>query len=412
MFVLCLTLYALLGAAAGWASMTFLNLELPIAAGAGVAVTLVLSQIHVLATRKGKTEELETRIDQVEKDAEDTAGRVKVVEARTDAVEATLKQELTERRDALVSEMQQLESVIDRLSRNFERRPAVSVAADNTKDTAPQDDQILRAVKDALEAGRIDLHLQPVVSLPQRKVSFYESFCRLRREDGALILPGEFMDAARRAKLMGVIDNLMLYRSVEIVRRLMARDRRVGVFCNISAYSLRDAKFFPIFLSYMHENRDLAGAIIFELPASAFVKRDDVMEKAMQRLSSLGFRFSIDQAETLNLDLQSLQHSGIRFLKMKGSTMVEQLRDPDGPRPVSSVNRKIKGNEVSAVCSRYGVTLVAEKLEEEVTVVEILEFTIPYAQGHVLGAVRPIKSDLMEETAPPRDLVKKLVSLG
>ena len=55
-------------------------------------------------------------------------------------------------------------------------------------------------MKDALRENRVDLHLQPIVNLPQRRVCFYEGFTRLRRPDGKLIMPAEFMAAAERAK--------------------------------------------------------------------------------------------------------------------------------------------------------------------------------------------------------------------
>ena len=234
----------------------------------------------------------------------------------------------------------------------------------------------------------------------------------MRRPDGSLILPAEFLDAARRASLMGVIDNMMLYRSVEVVRRLAARDRRVGVFCNVSSHSLEDPHFFPFFLSHMEKNRDLAGALIFEIRADRFEGRSKQMRSAMERLTALGFRFSIDHAEKLEFDLPRLQDAGVRFVKVKGGDMIDQLRDPSGPRPISSVQRQIPGEEVSAVCSRYGVTLIAEKIEEEVSVVEVLEYAIPYGQGHIFGAPRPIKSSLMEETAPPAELVRRLTARG
>jgi len=267
-------------------------------------------------------------------------------------------------------------------------------------------------VRDALKDGRVDLHLQPIVSLPQRRVSFYEGFTRLRRPDGSLVLPAEFLDAARRAKLMGIIDNFTLFRCVQIVRRLAERDRRVGVFCNISAASLEDTTFFPMFLEFMTENRDLSGAVIFEITADRFETRSRAMRDNMDKLTALGFRFSIDHADNLGLDLPRLQSAGIRFVKMNGTHLMDQLRDPTGPRPVSSINRRVDGEEVSAVFSRYGITMIAEKIEDEASVVEILEYDIPYGQGHVFGAPRPIKSSLMEETAPPQELVQRLSSFG
>jgi len=407
-FVLFL-LYAAIGGGAGYGVFTLTDVGLPLSIAAGGIVTALLGQIHLLATSGRSNKELDERIDRVERTVRDSSERVDVVVARTDAVEATVKHELTERRDALVTEMKQLESLIDRLSKSFESKLTETTSA---AIVAPEEDAVLRDVRDALKDGRVDLHLQPIVSLPQRRVSFYEGFTRLRRPDGSLVLPAEFLDAARRAKLMGIIDNFTLFRCVQIVRRLAERDRRVGVFCNISAASLEDTTFFPMFLEFMTENRDLSGAVIFEITADRFETRSRAMRDNMDKLTALGFRFSIDHADNLGLDLPRLQSAGIRFVKMNGTHLMDQLRDPTGPRPVSSINRRVDGEEVSAVFSRYGITMIAEKIEDEASVVEILEYDIPYGQGHVFGAPRPIKSSLMEETAPPQELVQRLSSFG
>ena len=407
-FVLFL-LYMAIGAGAGYASWSTLELGLPLSIGAGVLTTAILSQIHVLVSNGSSRREIDERMRTIEKETREGERRMDVIEARTGAVEETVKHELTERRDALVSEMKQLESLIDRLSRNFESKLSETATS---QVVAPQEDAILRDVRDALKDGRVDLHLQPIVSLPQRRVAFYEGFTRLRRPDGSLILPAEFLDAGRRANLMGQIDNFTLFRCVQIVRRLAERDRRVGVFCNIAASSLEDSTFFPMFLEFMTENRDLSGAVIFEIRADRFETRSRVMRDNMDKLTALGFRFSIDHASDLGLDLPRLQSAGVRFVKMNGHAIIDQLRDPSGPRPVSSINRRVDGEEVSAVFSRYGITMVAEKMEDEASVVEILEYEIPYGQGHVFGAPRPVKASLMEETAPPREMVQRLTNFG
>ena len=407
MIVLFFLFYAGIGASAAWVLLTFAALDLPLAICAGAVITALLGQFHLLLTRNSGGKDVESRIDDLDQKTDLLNEKVEATVSRTDALESTVKHELTERRDALVSEMRQLETLIDRLAKSFDNKLS---NAETVGSVAPKDDAVLRAVKGALQDGRVDLHLQPVVSLPQRRVSFYEGLTRLRNADGSLILPADFLDAARRARLMGVIDNMMLYRSVEVVRRLAARDRRVGVFCNVSAYSFEDPNFFPVFLAHMEKNRDLAGALIFEISARAFNRRSQDMKTAMAKLTNLGFRFSIDHAPSLSFDLPRLQDAGVRFVKLNGGALIEQLRDANGPRPVSAVNRTVTGAEVSAICSRYGVTLVAEKLEEEASVVEVLEFAIPYGQGHIFGAPRPIKASLMEETAPPPELVRQLTA--
>jgi cyclic-di-GMP phosphodiesterase TipF (flagellum assembly factor) len=306
--------------------------------------------------------------------------------------------------------MKQLETVIERLSRSFDMKLNESTFA--APAAAPIDDAILREVKSALKEARVELHLQPIVSLPQRRVSFYEGFTRLRRPDGSLLQPAEFLEPARRANLLSIIDNFTLFRCVQIVRRLAERDRRVGVFCNMSTASLEDPTFFPMFLEFLTENREIASSVIFELRADRFKTRSAALTSNMAKLTALGYRFSLDHTANLAVDLPRLQAAGVRFVKIPGANLIEQLRDPMGPRPSSSINRPLQGDEIVAVFTRYNITLIAEKMEDEASVVEILEYNLPYGQGHIFGAPRPIKASLMDETGPPPELVNRLARLG
>lgn len=233
-------LYLAVGAGAGYGLFSLTMAGLPLSIAGGAVTSAVLTQIHVLVRTSGAAKKIDARIDSVEREVTDTSRRINVLDARAEALEETVKIELGERRDALVNEMRQLEGLIDKLTRSFETRLTDSTALARVQ---PVEDAALRDVRDSLKDGRVDLHLQPIVSLPQRRVTFYEGFTRLRRPDGSHITPADFLDAARRASLMGIIDNFMLFRCVQIVRRLAERDRRVGVFCNISSISLEDPTF-------------------------------------------------------------------------------------------------------------------------------------------------------------------------
>src|SRR5262249_5534615 len=47
-------------------------------------------------------------------------------------------------------------------------------------------DAVVAMIRDAIDGNRIELYLQPIVTLPQRKVRFYEALVRLRTEQGEL----------------------------------------------------------------------------------------------------------------------------------------------------------------------------------------------------------------------------------
>lgn len=411
MIALFFLIYVAIGGGTGYGAYAFGQLE-PLMSGiVGVATTLVLSQIHLFFRRPpvDRSEQIEAKVDALENVAAKTVAKVAEIEGRTDTMETTLKHELTERRDALVSEMKQLESLIERLAITFEQR-LVANEQSAPQLIEPKESEALRKVKTALQDGRIDLHLQPIVSLPQRRVAFYEGFTRLRSEDNTLIMPSDFLESARQAKLLGAIDNMTLFRCVQIVRKLAARDRRVGVFCNIASASLQDEAFFPQFLDFMSENRDLSGAVIFEIRADRFETRSRIMKGNMDKLTALGFRFSVDHANSLDLDLPRLQDAGVRFIKISADQLLSDLRNPDGARPISAMNRRLDARDVMAVFARYGITLIVDKLEDEAGVIEVLEYGAPFGQGNVFGAPRPIKASLMEETTPPPEFMSRMGS--
>src|SRR5664279_2154178 len=141
----------------------------------------------------------------------------------------------------------------------------------------------------AADSNRIDLYLQPIVTLPQRKVRYYEAMSRLRTEEGDIIPAGEFIDYAEAVGLMPKIDNLLLFRCVQVTRRLQLKSRDVGLFCNISASTLRDAPSFKQFLDFMDANRALAGAMMFEFTQQAYRDFGPIEQESLAALAERGF---------------------------------------------------------------------------------------------------------------------------
>ena len=406
--------YCVVGLLLGTVVYQFTPYSLEMSVMAGLTAATISGLIHVMATSRERAKHLEIRVLSLKNDLRKANQRAEVLEARLGVMEDTVSKEVSERRETLVTEMRELETLITQLGKSFDakltaaRRSAVVGTARGGEPGNRSSEQALAAVQDALNANRVDLHLQPIVSLPQRRVCFYEGFTRLRDENDQLIMPGEFLGAARDAGLLGVIDNMLLFRCVQIVRRLSEKDRRIGVFCNVSTSSLEDESFFPQFLEFIRENKDLAGSLIFEIGAREFAQRSPAMARNMGKLSDLGFRFSLDKADGIDVNLPEMQAEQVKFLKVEGRKLLDQLVE-GGPRPISAVNRNIQPVDVPAVFMRYGVDLIAEKVEDEREVVEILDFDIAYGQGHIFGEPRPIKGTLMEETAPPTDFMHRAV---
>jgi cyclic-di-GMP phosphodiesterase TipF (flagellum assembly factor) len=327
------------------------------------------------------------------------------IDGRVTDVARVVEADLT-RGAELSSEVHMLEELVGKLGQRFDEQPYLAVAgvaAGGIRDVraaagAPRQLTLLDVVKDALTEGRVDLYLQPVMALPQRKTVFYESYSRLRDASGRVILPAEYLAVAEPAGLVSAIDNLLLFRCVQIVRRLARQDRRVGIFCNISMASLGDETFFPQFLDLLRANRDLAPALVFEIGQQAFESRTGVQARNMARLADLGFRFSMDKVTNLDLDLQDLSRSDVKFVKVGAQALLDELTEVEDRLVLRSMP-DLAAEDFALLLRRYGVDLVAEKVENERQVVDILDLDIQLAQGHLFGEPRAIKSDVLAEGA-------------
>jgi cyclic-di-GMP phosphodiesterase TipF (flagellum assembly factor) len=314
------------------------------------------------------------------------------VEARSDAQGKKIVAEL----QVLESLMREFAGKISRTARaqQGEITPASVMQTGRPQGTAgayvasigaPGD--MLEIIRASLEENRVDLYLQPIVSLPQRKLRYYEALSRLRAEDGSVIMPAQYIKVAAPAGLMSVVDNLLLFRCVQVVRRLTQKTREVGIFCNISGDTLADAEFFPQFLDYMQAHRDLAGLIIFEFSQSAVLKAGVQGEKNLRLLADLGFSLSMDHVETLALDFLRLRNIGFGHIKLRASTLT---------RGMAGVGAAVAAEDFKKLLSRHGLNLIAERVEDEKTVLQLLDFGVDYAQGFLFGEPRAVRDDALK----------------
>jgi cyclic-di-GMP phosphodiesterase, flagellum assembly factor TipF len=245
---------------------------------------------------------------------------------------------------------------------------------------------MIETIRSAFEGNRVDLYLQPVVTLPQRKVRFYESLARLRTETGTVIQPASFLGAADASGLMAKIDNQILFRSVQVVRRLHIKNREIGVFCNMSATTLNDPVVFQEILQFMDANRALAASLILEFKQSTLRAMGPLETEGLAALRELGFRFSMDHVTDLRMEPRDLGERGIRYIKVPAQLL---LGDGDG------TSADIHAADLSDLMGRFGISLIAEKIEAEARVVDLLEYDVRYGQGYLFSPPRPVRNEAL-----------------
>ncbi len=257
----------------------------------------------------------------------------------------------------------------------------------------PAPDPAMRElIHSALNANRVELHLQPIVTLPQRQVRFYEAFTRLRDSQGELIEASVFLPEAIRSGLIARIDNLLLFRSVQVIRRLTSRNRNSALFCNISALSLVDDTFFPGFLEFVSNNRNFADVLIFEFRQTDVAEMGALELESLRALSDLGFHFSIDGITDMKMDFRTLAQQGFKYAKLHADYLIGRRDAHHG---------HIHPSDFGDLLHRYGMELIPNHVETESQVLELLDFDVSLAQGNLFSPPRPVRAEVLQGAPAP-----------
>ncbi len=256
------------------------------------------------------------------------------------------------------------------------------------------------AIRSAIEANRIDLHLQPIVTLPQRKVRFYEAMSRLRTQGGDVVLAAEFISQAEAGGLMPKIDNLVVFRCVQVLRRLLLKNREVGVFCNLSVATLTDAVVFPQLLEFLDANRAIAPSLVLEFTQSGLRGAGPIETESLAALRACGYHFSMDNVTDLRLEPRELAGRGFRFVKLRANLILNR----------SGIAADIHPGDLPDLLGRFGIDLIAEKIESEGAVVDLLDYDVKFGQGFLFSPPRPVRAEALQGIAERNDVVAREIA--
>jgi cyclic-di-GMP phosphodiesterase, flagellum assembly factor TipF len=392
-----------------------------------LGVLIVLAIYNVIAGRKRDRAEVANQVSVIARGSGDLARQVAEFGRRLNAVENKLEAaptRATASTQPLTTEIEELSRLVRQLAESVAQHeialggernsaPAAPVAVQAAvavpsaaKEATPIDapaaalpkiaafdgldrNAIIAAITSSIDSQRIDLHLQPIVTLPQRKVRYYEALSRLNTGGGALIAAGDFLPYAEAGSLLPKLDSLGLLRCVQVVRRLLLKNRDIGLFCNLAAATLTDAGF-PQLLEFIEANRAIAPSLILEFTQSAVRTMGPIEHESLAALAERGFRFSLDNLTDLRIEPRELTARGFRFVKASAGLLLN--------RP-GSANANIHPADFSDLLGRFGIDLIAERIETESTVVDLLDYDVRFGQGFLFSPPRPVRAEALQGAA-------------
>ena len=264
-----------------------------------------------------------------------------------------------------------------------------------------RDDARLVAIMDAFNTGGLEVHLQPIAALPQRRTVGYEALARLRLADGALLMPSEFIAALERAGHASGLDAQVLTQILAIASRLNIKGNEQFVSLNLCAGTWADARALGSIARVLEAFQSEAARLIIEVPQRTFRQLDPTRLGIVGGMSARGVRFALDHVSDLRLDPNALADRGVRYIKASAAVLAGlEERSPGLDIDVADLAQLLR---------RAGIELIGERAESDRLIADLIDLDIRLAQGFAISQPRPVKPDVfLPADAPPENQVKAM----
>jgi PAS domain S-box-containing protein len=234
-------------------------------------------------------------------------------------------------------------------------------------------------LREALTGGRLLAYTQPIFDKRLDRVVQEELLARLEAAEagGPVIGADDFLPAAERSGLIGLVDRRMATEAISLARR----GRPAGV--NLSARTLADEALTADVAEQLAAAGPYARHVVFEITETAAVENIDAAREFASRLSALGCRFALDDFGTGFGSLAYLRHLPLEFLKIDAG-FVSGVRTSEADRALV--------RSIVATAREFGLRTVAEGVEDTDTLKMLRDFGVDHMQGFLIGRPQPVVS--------------------
>jgi diguanylate cyclase (GGDEF)-like protein len=260
-------------------------------------------------------------------------------------------------------------------------------------------------LRQALDSGLVDVYYQPKVTLADRHLVGVECLARWQHPAHGEVAPEDFVAVAEHTGQLSRLTEVVLTEGLRRCSEWAQADRPLSIAVNLSVRTLLDSRF-PDQVETLLDRYAVAPAqVTFEISEPGMLGDIERVLPTLYRLRDLGVRLSVDDFGTGASSLSYLRQWPVHEVKIDDS-FVQGMATDSGDlaivRAVISLSRE------------FGLTVVAEGVESELTLDLLEEMGCEIGQGYLFSRPLPYErleawfSARTEPTTTPAGEVRKL----
>jgi len=262
-------------------------------------------------------------------------------------------------------------------------RVAVYSARDEALARHSGEIQWLQRLQSALKENRFQLYHQPIVpTFGEDHGPAMEVLVRLQDETGRDVPPSEFLRAAERYRLMGLVDRWVVQTTLAALGRgAIAIPLHRSLAINISGQTLGDLQFLEFVVECLDSTGVQPSQVCFEITESAVVANLDHARRFVGVLHGMGCQFALDDFGSGVGSFSNLKNLPMDYLKIDGSFMRNLARDTVNQAMVTAMIK---------LARTLNFKVIAEQVEDAAALEAARRMGVDFVQGYVIGRPQPL----------------------
>ncbi len=236
----------------------------------------------------------------------------------------------------------------------------------------------------AMDDARIDICLDPILGLGDRRARHFEVSVRLRGEEGEILDPRLYSSMIAGTGLTPRIEALTFEETIRFAGEFAARGAAADLFSVASGESLRDDDFHATLADALAPDMRLGARLVMSIAQAEVRAFGPAHWRALAALSEAGLRYALVDVVDLDMDFEALADQGFEFVRLDAPVFLQGLAAPHGIVPAADLCRHL---------SSLGFTLIVSRIGEERELAKVLGFGALLGQGQLFGGPRPIRRE-------------------
>lgn len=238
----------------------------------------------------------------------------------------------------------------------------------------------INKLSDLLQSDKLVLRGQPIAPVngtSESEEPHYEILLALREDDGSLVSPVEFIEAAECYNRMQKVDRWVIENTFQWLSNLQQDGKALPfVSINLSGNSINDDQLMEFLLGIFAKYNVPTNKICFEVTETATIDNISSAADFIREIKKIGCKFSLDDFGSGNSSYQYLKHLPVDYLKIDGAFVQDIHNNIDDYALVKSIND---------IAHLMGKKTIAEYTETDQILDVLKDIGVDYVQGFEIG---------------------------